>query len=198
MSTPQQISSRDDLRAFLEADRRALGKTPTLKSRLIGLVAPDPIWTFQIMLRRLEYAKNCRKSLLDELRYQRLRIAFRALSLKLGFSIGPNVFGPGLSIQHYGTIVIHSNARIGANCRIHACTNIGASGGSDKAPVLGNNVYVGPGAKIYGDITIANNIAIAANAAVSSSFAEENIMIGGVPAKRIKSIDISRIIPVAH
>ena len=43
-------------------------------------------------------------------------------------------------------------------------------------------------------ITIANNIAIAANAVVNKSFTEENIMIGGVPAKKIKEIDISVII----
>lgn len=40
------------------------------------------------------------------------------LGEKLGFSIGLNVFGPGLSIAHYGCIVVNSGARIGTNCRI--------------------------------------------------------------------------------
>ena len=116
------------------------------------------------------------------------------ISLKLGFSIPINVFGPGLAIVHYGTIVINANAKVGANCRIHPSTCIGASGGSSKAPQIGDNVYIAPGVKIYGDITLANNIATAANAAVGKSFEEENILIGGVPAVKIKNIDITKII----
>ena len=46
-------------------------------------------------------------------------------------------------------------------------------------------IYIGPGAKIYGEITIASNIKIAPNAAVSKDFLMENVIIGGVPAKQI-------------
>jgi serine O-acetyltransferase len=116
------------------------------------------------------------------------------LSAKLGFSIPFNVFGPGLAIVHYGTIVVNANAKVGANCRIHPSTCIGASGGKSEAPKIGDNVYIGPGAKIYGDIVIANNIAVAANAAVNTSFFEEGILIAGVPAVKIKEIDISLLI----
>jgi serine O-acetyltransferase len=117
------------------------------------------------------------------------------LSVELGFSIPENVFGPGLSIVHYGTIVVHKNAKVGKNCRIQACTNIGASGGTDDAPIIGDNVYIGPGAKIYGGITLANNIAVAANSCVNKNFLENNVLIGGIPAKIIKKIDITKIIP---
>lgn len=41
------------------------------------------------------------------------------MSAKLSISIKPNVFGPGLSIAHYGGIVVNPNAHIGSNCRIH-------------------------------------------------------------------------------
>ena len=113
-----------------------------------------------------------------------------------GYTIPENVFGPGLSIAHYGTIVVNSKARVGKNCRIHICTNIGASGGTFDAPKLGDNVYIGPGAKIYGNIKIANNIVVAANSSVGKSFEEENIIIGGSPAKKIKEIDnIEMLIP---
>jgi len=116
------------------------------------------------------------------------------LSAKLGFSIPLNVFGPGLCIVHYGTVVVSVNAKVGANCRIHPSTCIGAAGGKMEAPKIGDNVYIGPGAKLYGNIQIGNNIVIAPNAAVSSSFTENGILIGGVPAKKIKDIDISTII----
>jgi serine O-acetyltransferase len=97
------------------------------------------------------------------------------------------VFGPGLSIAHRGTIVVHSNSRVGSNCRLHVCVVVGTNGGSVKAPKIGNNVYIGPGAKLIGDIEIADGIAIGANAVVNQSFTEPNITIGGIPARRISS-----------
>jgi serine O-acetyltransferase len=149
-------------------------------------------------MRKLEYLSNTQKSLFGKLYLNYLTLKYRKVSKNLGFSIPINVFGPGLAIAHYGTIVINKNVRVGKNCRLHTCTNIGASGGSEKAPHIGDNVYIAPGAKIFGDIKIASNIAIAANAAVGKSFEEENIMIGGVPAKKIKNIEITSLIKHAQ
>jgi serine O-acetyltransferase len=52
-------------------------------------------------------------------------------------------------------------------------------------PKIGDNVYIGPGAKIFGDIEIADGIAIGANSVVNRSFTEPNIGIAGIPAKKI-------------
>ena len=189
------ITSKEEYKYYLEQDRIALGiKHSSLKQRLMDIVAPNYILKFQRLLRKKEYYENCKKGILNNFYYQIIRLKFRKISLKLGFSIPGNVFGPGLSIVHYGTIVVNKNAKIGKNCRIHACTNIGASGGSQKAPKIGDNVYIGPGAKIYGDIVIGNNNAIGANATVFKSFEESGVMIAGNPAKIIKEIDIKRII----
>ena len=119
---------------------------------------------------------------------------FKKLSISLGFSIPKNSCGPGLAVPHYGTIIINSRAKIGKNCKIHVGVNIGAAGGQKEAPTIGDNVYLGPGAKIYGDITLGNNIAVAANACVGKSFLEENIVIGGIPAKKIKNFDIKTVL----
>lgn len=192
------ITSKSEYRKYVEADRKALnmgnGKLVWLKQ----MIAPDYIWLFQKRLRKLEYYNNCRSDIFGKISYNILKIRHRKLALKLGFSIPENVFGPGLSIAHYGTIVVNSKARVGKNCRIHVCTNIGASGGSSKAPIIGDNVYIAPGVKIFGDITLANNIAIAANSSVGKSFSEENILIAGSPAKKIKEIEIGKLIPQAH
>lgn len=101
----------------------------------------------------------------------------------MNYTIYKNNFGPGLCIGHYGTLVVNKDARIGKNCRIHVCVNIGGSPAG--VPKIGNNVYIGPGAKIFGNITIGNNVTIGANAVVNKSF-PDNVTIAGVPAKITK------------
>lgn len=189
------IKSKKDYLFFLDSDLRALNKTNDWKSKIKEIIYPSYIWRFQKLLRKLEYYKNCRTDFIGKLYYIFLKVRFKKESVRLGFSIPENVFGPGLAIVHYGTIVVNPRANVGCNCRIHPCTNIGASGGKSEAPQIGDNVYIGPGAKIYGDIQIGNNIAIGANSSVNKSFLENNIMIAGSPAKRIKTIVINKIIP---
>ncbi len=175
------IKSKQDYKYYLEADRIALGKKKKKPMLLF-----DEIWVFQRLLRKVEYYKNCKKSSFYRPYYYYLYLKFHLLSLFLGFHIKSNVFGPGLSISHPGTIVVNGNTRVGANCRIHVCTVIGTKAGyGDVTPKIGNNVYIGPGAKIFGDIEIADGIAIGANSVVNKSFTEPNIGIAGVPAKKI-------------
>ena len=172
------IETKADYLAYLAADARSLGRVPTLRSLL-----RDDIMRFQRILRKVEFLTNTKA---PRVRLVLARWSFRRQSLKLGFSIPPNVFGPGLAIAHYGTIVINGNARIGANTRVHVGVNIGTSAGSnDRCPVIGDNCYIGPGAKLFGQITIGSNTAIGANAVVTKSFPEGNCTLAGVPAKRI-------------
>lgn len=63
---------------------------------------------------------------------------------------------------------------------------IRASRGKNGAPIIGNNVYIGPGAILFGDITIADNVSIGANATVNRSFTESNVVIAGTPAEIVK------------
>lgn len=191
------INSKADYKLFLEKDSLALKIDHSLKGRCLRFFAHKYTWEFQKKLRKLEYYTNCRKDIVGKIYRYFLFYRFRRYSLKLGISIPVNVFGPGLAIVHYGTIIVNPNARVGKNCRLQACTNIGASGGQPEAPQIGDNVYIGPGAKIYGNIIIGNNNAIAANSTVGKSFLQNNVMIAGSPAKVIKEIDISKIISVS-
>jgi serine O-acetyltransferase len=190
------IQSKNDYIQYLEADRIALGRSkPTLFASLYRVLYPDYIWDFQRLLRKMEYLTNVKsEGIINKIINLYFKRKFRELSLKLGFTIPVNVFGQGLSIVHYGAIVVNSNARIGVNCRIHVDTNIGASGGSNKAPKIGDNVYIAPGVKIFGDVEIGSNNAIGANSVVNKSFEASGLLIAGVPARIIKPIEIKELI----
>lgn len=189
------IQSKLDYVFYKTEDKKALGiATDGIAAKIVNIISPNPIWTFQKTLRKLEYHHNCKNQGIYKIYYFYLKYKFKKISIKLGFSIPINVFGPGLSIVHYGTIVVNNKAKVGKNCRMHACVNIGASGGEKEAPQLGDNIYIAPGAKIYGNIKIADNCAIGANAVVNKSFDDESIFIAGNPAMKIKEIDVKKII----
>jgi serine O-acetyltransferase len=135
---------------------------------------------FQLRLRKIEYLYNVRhQQLWCRLHLFWLEFINHRLSVRLGFTIPKNVFGPGLCIVHHGTIVISPKAEVGENCRIHPCTSIGDYNG---APHIGNNIYIGPGAKIFGNIQIGNNVAVGANAVVNSNIPDD-VTVGGIPAR---------------
>lgn len=178
-----RINSKQDYQFFLQSDLEALNIKPSLKNKLT-----HDIWAFQKSLRRLEYFINCKHSPLAKIYTIYLRLKVRKKGRKLGFSIPPNAFGPGLSIAHAGTVVVNANAKIGSNCRIHVCVNIGADiNDGSKAPSIGDNCYIGPGVKAYGDIKIGDNVGMGANAVVNKSFGS-NLTIAGVPAKIISRV----------
>lgn len=188
------IKSKEDYRLYIKADEFALGAKNGMLEKIKNIFFPRYILNFQRLLRKVEYYHNCKNTIFGKIFFKLLYMKYTRLSLKLGFSIPLNVFGPGLSIAHYGTIVISPAASIGSNCRLHIDVNIGASNGSSKAPQIGDNCYIAPGAKIYGDIYIASNVAISANSVVNKSVIESNILIAGVPAKKINEFNINKIV----
>ena len=180
------IKTKKDKDYFIAADLKSQGITKiSLKMKVLSLFVPQ-IWKYEYLLRKLEYSINTGKKLSSKL----ISLRFQRLGTKLGFTIGPNIFGPGLCLCHNGTIVINGNSKIGANARIHAGVNIGnysrfdENWVPDNAPIIGDNVYIGPGAKLFGNIKIGNNVAIGANAVVNKDV-PDNVTIGGVPAKII-------------
>lgn len=176
------IQNKADYRYYLERDRIALRKTRK-RPPLLG----EEIWKYEILMRKLEY----HRCLSGWRRYLHLpaywvqRLSYRRLGMKLGFSIPVGAFAEGLSIAHYGCLVVGSRARIGKNCRIHETVTIGATNGTSDAPQIGDNCFIGTGAKILGGITIANDVAIAANAVVIRDILEPGTTWGGVPARKI-------------
>ena len=157
----------------------------TMSAKIKQFLFPNYIWEFLKSLRWLEYCENVKKKqILGRVLWLFAKIRFRRISLKLGYSIPINVCGSGLSLPHIGNIIINPHVKIGKNCRIHVGVNIGAH--HDKSPHFGDNVYIGPGAIIFGDIYIADNVSIGANATVNRSVYEPNTVVAGTPAKIVK------------
>ena len=186
------IKTKTDLEYYLRKDREML-KVPkqTFYRKVANLLFPLEIWEFEKTLRYAEYYNNRDYSFfMAKIMGCILKVLFkyklRKKSIRLGFDIPINVFGPGLSIAHYGSIIVNGSARIGANCRLHSGVNIGASAGNRDAPQIGDNCYIGPGAILFGGINIGDNVTIAANATVNRSCIQDNVVLAGTPAKVVK------------
>lgn len=104
------------------------------------------------------------------------------MGIKLGFSIGYNVFGYGLHIPHYGTIVVNGDCKIGNYAVLHTSICIGGGG-----KIVGDGLYVGAGAKVMGPIQLGNGVSIASQTLVNKSFNESEVLLAGMPASIKKS-----------
>lgn len=97
----------------------------------------------------------------------------------------------GLMILHSGNVIINERATIGHNFIFAGmnCVGVDDTTGEDAHyPVIGNNVFIGVGANIIGDVRIPDNCIIAAGSIVVNRFTEEGVVLAGVPAKIIKRL----------
>ncbi len=93
--------------------------------------------------------------------------------------------GKNFRIDHFGDIVVSGYAKFGDNCIIRNGVTVGLRHTEHPvAPKIGNNVDIGAGAKVLGDITVGDNVAIGANAVVIKDVPPDSIAVG-VPAKII-------------
>lgn len=106
---------------------------------------------------------------------------------KTGIEIHPGaIIGSNLFIDHGMGVVIGETAIIGNDVTIFHGVTLGGTG-KDKGkrhPTIGDNVLIGAGAKVLGNISIGSNSKIGANAVVIKSFPESSTIVG-VPGKKI-------------
>jgi serine O-acetyltransferase len=116
--------------------------------------------------------------------------AFRWLMFLIYNSVIPPkcVIGRGAYFTHGGIgVVLHPDCKIGDRVSIGQGVTLGGSFGSG-APIVGSDVWIGPGVRILGNVIIGSNCIIGANAVVTRDV-PDNSIVGGVPAKLIRTIE---------
>jgi serine O-acetyltransferase len=111
----------------------------------------------------------------------------RVFSAVTGVEIDPRAhIGPGLMIPHDGYVVI-GPARVGRNCTISHSVTLGQGlqgdgPAHDDTPVLGDRVWVGPGAVIAGPIHVGSDASVGANSVLLRDVPPRGVVLG-VPAR---------------
>ena len=193
------ILSRRDLSEYLDSDSILYPKVSSVIGRIKNRIVTNPIntqyWIYLYIrcLRHSEYyinnsiftQKASISSILKTFPAVYYYWKLRRISYKTGFQIAPNCIGKGLQIWHYGYIIINPKVRIGDNLTIYPGVEIGHKIPGGGCPIIGDNCFIGAGAKIFGDIIIGNNVTIAPNAVVTKGV-PDNCVVGGIPAGIIK------------
>jgi serine O-acetyltransferase len=111
------------------------------------------------------------------------KVLFKLVQILTGIELPCETeLGRNFVIDHFGGIIVSGYARFGDNCRIRNGVTVGLRHIDDpRAPVIGNNVDIGAGAKLIGPITIGDNVLIGANAVVLCDVPANSIAVG-VPA----------------
>ncbi len=180
------ISTRKELKSCLTKEREYYLPSKTALEWKFTSDNRYKIYQYVKLLRKTEFYYNTRKNPLHKLLYALCRRRKNIAGRKLGIEIWENSFADGLQIAHAGNIVVNGHCRIGENCILHGSNCIGNNGLTSHTPRLGNNVRLGVGAKIIGDVVLADNVTVAAGAVVVKSCLTEGAVLAGVPAKIVK------------
>ena len=174
--------TRRQLRQCIKLERASYESLSSPQKRLYAYLCGDRdyfVFRYIRLLRITEYYfEKKTKHFIYYIPYMFYKNQKNRLGQFLGIDMGEGAFAPGLYIAHAGIIV--GSAKIGKNCKLHGQNCIGSGA------VIGDNCELWVGAKVIGPARLANGITVAAGAVVVDSFEEENITIGGVPARRIK------------
>lgn len=112
----------------------------------------------------------------------RLYIAYFFYRILTSIEISPRAhIGSGLFFPHPQCIVI-GNGKVGNNCTIYQGVTIGAKlPFHEDYPIIGNNVYIGAGSTILGDITVGDNVTIGAKTLILKDIPPNSVVMGNPP-----------------
>ena len=174
------IKNKIELQQYVEADMLANFASEKHRKSLLAC-RWDGMYNLLYLhyLRRTEYVLTCCKGYKRKVLYSCLSRRLRKIGVLTGIYIPPFTFGKGLFIPHWGSIVVNDTARFGENCVVQSCVNI------SEGVVGGNHIYLSAGAKIMIDVHLDDDVIVGANAVVTKSVTEPNVVVAGVPAKII-------------
>lgn len=185
------ITSKKELSFYIQADRIMNGypQTRSFREKVLNLfnaiLGYGTVWGGkQLIINYLYSMRNYsyylhQKGIVNKMKRVWHGFQYKKRGLKLGFSIGADVFGYGLVIPHYGTIVVGAPNHIGNYAVLHTSTCISA-----KDSVIGEGLYLSTGVKITQKVNLGNGVMIGANSVVNKSFGDNQIIVG-TPAKAI-------------
>jgi serine O-acetyltransferase len=166
-----------DIRASLESDGNMTGG-PRLLSAISKALVTTRLQSI-ILFRLGQSVDGLLPPLASVIKYVNTVITGADIALRARI-------GPGLKLFHPSGVVIGPGCVIGARCTIMQGVTLGR--GAEGSPELGDDVFVGPGAKVFGGLTVGDRSVIGANAVVLDSIPADSFA-AGMPAKVIKRVD---------
>lgn len=177
------IKSKEDLKRYLVMDaihypsqhcsflkrlKFNLNATPIMEQRYI--------WDYVKTLRYAEYHTN-NHSLWHTLMRTYYLCKLRKLARITGFQISTNTVGPGLCIYHWGSIIINEYCKVGSNVTLYSGVLMGWKSNGQPCPTIGDNVFIGAGSKIIGDVHIGDNVTIGQNCVITKDVQPNSIVV---------------------
>ncbi len=158
----------------------------SLSEKIKAVLFTQGIWATMVYRLRRWVEYECNNAVVSSIIKPIGRILQIIIEIITGISIAPEVdIGPGLYIGHFGNIFIAGTTKIGKIVNISQEVTIGYAGRGEKwghPKEIGDFVYLAPGAKIIGNISIGNNAAVGANSVLTKSI-PDNAVVMGVPAR---------------
>ena len=171
------------LKIILKSDIERYLKNKYRLRTILRLMILSPGFRYTFVFRICQYFLWCKYSKKLKPIYYFCYAILKHYQYKFGIEIHPSTkIGYGLRIDHYGGIVVNRHAILGDNITLRNNITIGSNYG--KSPKIGNNVSLGSGSAIIGNIKLGDNIAIGANAVVVKDV-PDNAVVAGIPAKII-------------
>lgn len=184
------IKTKQELNEYINADLfRYTGEVSRKAFKRTYKFIPG--FRFTYWMRKCDYLSG--RNILTRPSFYRANRRFKRLRYQFGFDIEYSTrIGKGLYFGHWGGVVIHPSVTIGKNCNISHQVTLGVdcNKGAGAIPAVGDKVYIGPGSKIFGKITLGDGCAIGANSVVNRNV-PPGVTAAGAPAKVVSQNDSS-------